>query len=127
MQLNKAPDFSKVRDVAGLIAADSAVINFTNFPLTLAFDPAGSPEVQFYWEATTTEAAVDRLSFEILELQGVTGSERLLGGAKVASVPPGTLVIVPVYGNNKVIIRVDAAAVTTSTRLLIWAAMASVP
>jgi hypothetical protein len=129
LKLSKAPKHVLARDVAGAIAADSATINTTNYPLTNGVDPDGAAKIAVYWDATDT-APGDWLTLELLEQHGPTVGETTGGwqrAGRVYKVPPKTKMIFDGGGNNALFVRVEAINIAIATDLKIYATRHDVP
>lgn len=77
-RLSRPPTFTTVRSAAGAVAADPAVINDVNYPLTSAVEPAApTDQLAVYWYASGgTQGQFDSLDLQILERDvkyGTTG------------------------------------------------------
>jgi len=81
--LGRAPSFVTVRDVAGVLTADSAVLSDANYPLTDSVEGfGGAPGIAVSWYTTGgTPHALDSLDLQLLfrdnRAQWIEGPTRL--------------------------------------------------
>lgn len=124
--LLEPPRFTQVRSVAGAITADSATINTTNYPISIAFDPGGRIDrIVAYWLAGGgTVGALDYIDLQVLLWDGIRTTPGWTEGATYVGIKQGVLVEICTYASSYVCLRVAATSVPAGTGLQVWAASA---
>jgi len=121
-QLKQMPTTSVVRTGSGAVAADNTVVNTTNYPYTLGFNPdCRVGKIVVSWTATGT-AVNDWLDLQVLIWDGLQGAGTWVEGDIVRGVRPGELATLDVGGASFVCIRVVRAVSPGGTNLIIRAA-----
>lgn len=122
-RLHKMPTSSLVRSVAGAITADNLVINTTNYPYALGFNPDSRVgKIVVSWTSGGTVAPTDWLDLQVLIWDGLASSAGWTEGQRRNGVRHGELVEFDVAGASYVCIRIAAISCAAGTGLIVRAA-----
>jgi len=103
-RLLEAPTWVKVREGAGALAADPAVLSDANYPPADAIDPGGRPQqISVYWTGTGA-ARVDTVDLQVLIRDGIGG--RWVEGQTAHGCPPGRVMVFDVHRASMIYLRV---------------------
>ena len=117
-KLNRNTRFITIRSETGAIAAD-ATVPPTSVVEADRFDPDGSDEVVFYWDAGTSPAGT--LDFQLYVLDGIVGVNKWILATAVAGVAPNALSTLKCKGASQCHLVVSGASGGNGDALIIRA------
>ena len=123
IRLHKMPTATTVRTGSGAIAADNAVINLTNYPLTLGFDPdCRVGKILVFWTGGGTIAPTDWLDLQVLLLDGTSTPAVWVEGQTISGIKQNEAAEFDVAGASFVCVRVVNVSCAAGTGLVVRAA-----
>lgn len=103
-RLLEAPTWTKVRDVAGALTADPAVVNDTNYPPANAVDPDRAEVMSVYWEGVGA-GRLDTIDLQVLMRDGI--NSQWVDGETKYGLPPRQVVTLKAHRTSMVYFRVQ--------------------
>ena len=117
------PSTSVVRTGTGAVAADNAVINTTNYPFALGFNPdCRVGKILVNWSASGTVGVNDWLDLQVLLWDGLASTPGWAEGETQYGVRPNQAVEFDVAGASMVCVRVVRVSCPSGTGLIVRAA-----
>lgn len=126
-RMHRPSQFALVRNEAGAVAADPAVISTANYPITgddIIDAGRGIDQIIFFWDAKGGQGAApgDTVDLDVLIYNNEATDLNWVIAASFAGVGPRELVQAPVYQSCYAYIRVRNENVADGEDFQVWAA-----